>query len=101
MSTKKSIDGEKLVSAVTYICLLAVFTYTPLLIALMTTGVEFLPVYNNSQGAYVALFVNVGLLLMLFIVTMFADANEHNRHIRHHSQGLRAPCREAPPRCFS
>ena len=35
------------------------------------------------------------------IVTMFADANERNRHIRHRSRGLRAPCREAPPRCFS
>ena len=35
------------------------------------------------------------------IVTMFADANERNRHIGHHSRGLRAPCREAPPRCFS
>ena len=34
------------------------------------------------------------------IVTMFADANERNRHIRHRSRGLRAPCREAPPRCF-
>ena len=34
-------------------------------------------------------------------VTMFADANERNRHIRHLSRGLRAPCREAPPRCFS
>ena len=35
------------------------------------------------------------------IVTMFADANERNRHIRHRSRGLRAPCREEPPRCFS
>jgi hypothetical protein len=35
------------------------------------------------------------------IVTMFADANERNRNIKHHSRGLRAPCREAPPRCFS
>ena len=40
-------------------------------------------------------------IIIADIVTMFADANEHNRHIRHHSQGLRAPCREAPPRCFS
>ena len=47
---------------------------------------------NLSQGGDGALYG---------IVTMFADANEHNRHIRHHSQGLRAPCREAPPRCFS
>ena len=81
MSTKKRIDGEKLVSAVTYVCLLAVFTYTPLLIALMTTGVEFLPVYNNSQGAYVALFVNVGLLLMLFIDYIAGKRLIHKKHL--------------------
>lgn len=34
-------------------------------------------------------------------VTMFADANDKLRKPRHHSRGLRAPCREAPPRCFS
>ena len=34
-------------------------------------------------------------------VTMFADANDRVRQVRHHSRGLRAPCREAPPRCFS
>jgi len=32
-------------------------------------------------------------------VTMFADANDQIRLKRHHSRGLRAPCREAPPRC--
>ena len=35
------------------------------------------------------------------IVTMFADANDKVRQARHRSRGLRAPCREAPPRCFS
>ena len=35
------------------------------------------------------------------IVTMFADANDRVRQKRHRSRGLRAPCREAPPRCFS
>ena len=35
------------------------------------------------------------------IVTMFADANDKVRQVRHHSRGLRVPCREAPPRCFS
>ncbi|MBQ3672883.1 MAG: hypothetical protein II928_00230, partial [Paludibacteraceae bacterium] len=34
-------------------------------------------------------------------VTMFADANDKVRRVRHRSRGLRAPCREAPPRCFS
>ena len=29
-------------------------------------------------------------------VTMFADANDRVRQARHHSRGLRAPCREAP-----
>ena len=34
-------------------------------------------------------------------VTMFADANAKMRQARHRSRGLRAPCREASPRCFS
>ena len=34
-------------------------------------------------------------------VTMFAKANAKVRLVGHHSRGLRAPCREAPPRCFS
>lgn len=81
MSKKTKIDGEKLVSAVTYVCLLAVFTYTPLLIALMTAGVDFLPVYNKSQGSYVALFVNVGLLLMLFIDYIAGKRLIHKKHL--------------------
>lgn len=81
MSKKKRIDGEKLVSAVTYICLLAVFTYTPLLIALMTAGVDFLPVYNSSQKSYVSLFVNVGLLLMLFIDYIAGKRLIHKKHL--------------------
>ena len=35
------------------------------------------------------------------IVTMFADANDRERQVRHRSRGLRAPCHKAPPRCFS
>ena len=34
-------------------------------------------------------------------VTMFANANEEVRSLEIRSRGLRAPCREAPPRCFS
>ena len=34
-------------------------------------------------------------------VTMFANANEELRPLDIRSRGLRAPCREAPPRCFS
>jgi hypothetical protein len=34
-------------------------------------------------------------------VTMFAAANDKKRQARHRSRGLRAPCREALPRCFS
>ena len=40
-------------------------------------------------------------LFIVTKVTMFANANEVVRHARHRSRGLRAPCREAPPRCFS
>ena len=39
--------------------------------------------------------------MMFKKVTMFADANDKVRRVRHRSRGLRAPCREAPPRCFS
>ena len=35
------------------------------------------------------------------LVTMFANANDKVKQARHRSRGLRAPCREAPPRCFS
>jgi len=34
-------------------------------------------------------------------VTMFAFANGEYDMVGGHSRGLRAPCREAPPRCFS
>ena len=34
-------------------------------------------------------------------VTMFAVANAMSNHVGGRSRGLRAPCREAPPRCFS
>lgn len=34
-------------------------------------------------------------------VTMFANANKELRPLDIRSRGLRAPCREAPPRCFS
>ena len=37
----------------------------------------------------------------LLKVTMFANANEEVRSLEIRSRGLRAPCREAPPRCFS
>ena len=80
MNIIKRIECERLVSAVTYVCLLAVFTYTPLLIAFVTAGVEFLPVYNASQGSYIALFVNVGLLLMLFIDYIAGKRLIHKKH---------------------
>ena len=38
---------------------------------------------------------------IFFKVTMFANANEEVRSLEIRSRGLRAPCREAPPRCFS
>ena len=50
--------------------------------------------HPNDYWVIDALFVGV-------LVTMFANANEKVRQARHHSRGLRAPCREAPPRCFS
>jgi len=77
----KNFECERLVSAVTYVCLLAVFTYTPLIIAFMTAGVTFLPVYNASQGTYIALFVNVGLLLMLFIDYIAGRRMIHKKHL--------------------
>lgn len=80
MNIIKRIECERLVSAVAYVCLLAVFTYTPLLIAFVTAGVEFLPVYNASQGSYIALFVNVGLLLMLFIDYIAGKRLIHKKH---------------------
>ena len=43
---------------------------------------------------------NNGIAIMS-LVTMFANANDKVRPISHRSRGLRAPCREAPPRCFS
>ena len=39
--------------------------------------------------------------IVILEVTMFADANAKMRQARHRSRGLRAPCREASPRCFS
>lgn len=37
----------------------------------------------------------------LIQVTMFAYANDKVRLLSRGSRGLRAPCRKAPPRCFS
>ena len=57
--------------------------------------------FRKIVDSYFDSFYNEFIDYPIGIVTMFADANERNRHIRHLSRGLRAPCREAPPRCFS
>ena len=50
----------------------------------------------------VAKWIGINLTKSSFAkVTMFANANEEVRSLEIRSRGLRAPCREAPPRCFS
>lgn len=53
--------------SISWLALLLVFTYTPLIHAMLKGGEVFKNVYFESQSSWSAMFVNGGLLLMLIV----------------------------------
>lgn len=58
---------EDLGKALAYVGLLVLFTYTNILLAGVSENVAFWDSYVKSQGTFLGLFVNIGLLLLLVI----------------------------------
>lgn len=58
---------RNLSKALAYIGLLVLFTYTPVVLAGISENVSFWDSYVKSQGSFLGLFVNIGLLLLLVI----------------------------------